>query len=135
MSPLILTGQIRYIASAFYCDISLLNLTLLIYFIVRIYLFPLAFMTGIYVIIWRHVRRTKSIVAIRLNAPHRLKNNCRDLVVMRRLLTTMIILSLLWLSRHLSSILLLHHWKSICLSLPFDLDVRLNGLSISLLFS
>lgn len=97
MSPMIILNEIRYMPSAFYCDISLLSLPIFGYFVIRIYCCPLLFIAIVYVVLWRHVQRTNLITQMRLHLPYRLRNNTRDLIVLKRLLMTMIILIFLGL--------------------------------------
>ena len=93
VSPLLVRGDISYLSEAYYCDVSVSNLPMFGYFVTRLYFIPLSFIFIIYIFLLRYVHRINRLTVAGRTARYRLKDNNRDLIILKRILITLLVLT------------------------------------------
>lgn len=96
ISPVLIWKIVTYLPSEFYCQTPFVDLPAILYVAGRLYGFPLGILFGTYWYLLRYVRRTTPL-ADTDDARRRVRNNARDVIVIRKLLITIIILVFLGL--------------------------------------
>lgn len=127
--PVLVLNDVIYLPSEFYCQTPFTNLRAILYIAVRLYGFPLIILFGIYWYLVRYIQRT-GLSAEAVDARRRAQKNARDLMLIKRLLITVMLLILLGLpaiiflmifvfTGHLLSLAYRISWLSVSFSMVF----------------
>ena len=134
--PVLIRGDIVYLASEYFCQTPFTNVSAMMYIAVRLFLLPILFIISVYIYLLYHIRRSGQVS---ISFRHNSQRNRRDLIVIRRLLLTLTILIMLalpsvifllifTLTGHLLSLTYRVGWFSVSFSLV-SLAYMLIGLT------
>lgn len=129
ISPVLTMKIVTYLPSEFYCQTPFSNLPAILYVAGRLYGFPLFVLFGTYWYLVRYVQRTTPLADTN-DARRRARNDAREVVVIKRLLITVVLLVCLGLpsiiflfififTGYLSTITYRIGWLSVSFSLVF----------------